>query len=142
MPHSRKVSLLGAPYRCPPLKKGDRVMRKVRGMSKITGWSRGRFPWLRCKGLYRQGGDGLLLDDELARAVRTESALAIMYWWGVSERVVWRWRRFLGVKHFGTPGSQRLIELNRRKPRPPLKRSPEQAEQRRQRIFVLRLKRS
>jgi hypothetical protein len=32
---------------------------------------------------HARGGSGILLDDELARAVRCESALAIRYWWGV-----------------------------------------------------------
>jgi hypothetical protein len=32
----------------------------------------------------------LLLDDELARAVRTEAAAAVCYHWGVTVGVVWR----------------------------------------------------
>jgi hypothetical protein len=34
-----------------------------------------------------------LVDDELARAVRHESALAIRYWWGVGTKTVVWWRR-------------------------------------------------
>src|SRR5262249_52748135 len=46
--------------------------------------------------------------EELARAVRTESAAAVCYWWGVTPGVVWRWRKALGVTHWGTEGSKRL----------------------------------
>jgi hypothetical protein len=51
-----------------------------------------------------------LLDDELARAVRLESSKAIQYWWGVTDGVVWRWRKALGVTRFGTEGSQVLFK--------------------------------
>src|SRR5260370_31200359 len=40
---------------------------------------------------------GLLVDEELARALRCESALAIKYWWGASQTSVWAWRQALGV---------------------------------------------
>jgi hypothetical protein len=39
----------------------------------------------------------VLLDDELACAVRSEAAAAIIYHWGVTPGVVWRWRNTLGV---------------------------------------------
>jgi hypothetical protein len=38
-------------------------------------------------------------------AIKTESADALMYWFGVSTKVVWRWRRTFGITQFGTPGS-------------------------------------
>jgi hypothetical protein len=44
----------------------------------------------------------------MARAVRTESAAAVRFWWGVSVGVVWRWRRALGVTRTNNPGSVRL----------------------------------
>ena len=50
----------------------------------------------------------MLVTEELARAVRTESAAAVCYWWGVTPGVVWRWRKALGVTRWGTEGSQRL----------------------------------
>jgi hypothetical protein len=40
----------------------------------------------------------VLLDEELARAVRLESAAADGFWWGVGEDVVWRWRKALTVR--------------------------------------------
>jgi hypothetical protein len=51
----------------------------------------------------------LLVDDELARAIRHESAQALCYWWGVSNPVVTRWRRSLGVARMDSEGSRRLI---------------------------------
>jgi hypothetical protein len=44
-----------------------------------------------------KGHPALLLDDELARAVRSEAAAAVRYWWGVSHGVIGRWRKFLDV---------------------------------------------
>jgi hypothetical protein len=54
------------------------------------------------------GGSGILLDEELARAVRHESAAAVCFWWGVSEGVVWRWRKALGVTRTNCEGTRRL----------------------------------
>jgi len=77
----------------------------------VTGWSDARISWPRCRAVgTRGGGSGLLLDAELADAVRHESAEAIMYWWGVSAGVVWRWRQALGVTRTNNEGSQRLIQ--------------------------------
>jgi hypothetical protein len=52
----------------------------------------------------------LLVDDELARAVRQESAAAVRYWWGVSVGVLWRWRRALGVTRTNNEGSRRRMQ--------------------------------
>ena len=100
----------------------------------VTGWSDAPIPWplgLPVGGKWRPS---TLVDDELARAVRTESAAAIRYWWGVSVGVVWRWRRALGVGRMDNPGSRRLIRAVSatgaaagRGPGP----TPEQAERRR-----------
>jgi hypothetical protein len=49
------------------------------------------------------------VDQELARAVRHESAAALRHWWGVSAQLVWKWRRALGVDRVNCPGSQRLV---------------------------------
>jgi hypothetical protein len=83
----------------------------MRGTVVITSWTDARIPWLRCK---RQGKShpSLFLDDELARAVRAESAAAICYWWGISQGVVHRWRRFLDVTRTNNPGTHRLVKAN------------------------------
>jgi hypothetical protein len=49
---------------------------------------------------------------DLAKAVRTESAAAVMYWWGVCMQAVWRWRRALGVTRTNNEGTHRLVEAN------------------------------
>jgi hypothetical protein len=115
MPHPDNATLLGAPYRCPAVKKGDRAFCLLRDCGVvITGWSDGRFPWPRCRALDKRGGSVLLVDEELARAVRTESVEALKYWWGIGSAGAWRWRKALGVGQWGTPGSKRLHdELSR-----------------------------
>jgi hypothetical protein len=55
--------------------------RSSRGMAWteviVTGWSDSRIPWPRCRQFdARGGGSGLLVDAELARAVRSESRSA------------------------------------------------------------------
>ena len=54
----------------------------------------------------------LLLENELARAVRTEAVEAVRYWWGVSHGVVHRWRRFLDLTRTNNPGTNRLQRAN------------------------------
>jgi hypothetical protein len=54
-----------------------------------------------------RGHPSLLVDEELARAIRTEAAAAVMFWWGVSVGVVWRWRKALDVTRTNNPGSVR-----------------------------------
>jgi hypothetical protein len=111
MTNRDRVKLLFGPYRPPALRRGDRANCLLRdGTVVITGWSAGRISWPRCRALGTHGGgSGLLLDEELARAVRHESAAAIMFWWGVTDGVVWRWRKALGVGRADSEGSRRLI---------------------------------
>jgi hypothetical protein len=107
-----RVRLLFGPYRPPALRRGDRASCLLRDCDVvITGWSDGRISWPRCRALGTHGGgSGILLDEELARAVRHESAAAIMFWWAVTDGVVWRWRKALGVGRADTEGSRRLIQ--------------------------------
>jgi hypothetical protein len=112
MPHTDpdKVRFLHGPYRTPKLRRGDRAQCHYRDKDVIvTGISSARIPWPLCKPVGR-GLPGLLVEEELARAIRCESSLALQHWWGASPRVVWCWRKALGVGRF-TEGSLRLMRL-------------------------------
>ena len=106
-----RVRLLFGPYAPPALQRGDRAFCLFRDCTVVvTGWTDARFPWPRCRALDGTGGgSGVLVDDELARAVRSESAAAIRHWWRVAECAVWRWRKALGVTRTNNEGSRRLI---------------------------------
>jgi hypothetical protein len=126
------VQLLHAPYTPPALRRGDRATCLVRDADVvITSWSDARISWPRCRAVGRGGaGSGLLVDEELARAVRLESSLALQHWFGINAETVWRWRRILGVPKWN-PGSARLrlAPVSEVGTRPEGKRlPPEQAE--------------
>jgi hypothetical protein len=46
--------------------------------------------------------------DGMNRALRTESASAIKYWFGIDGETVWRWKTFFGVGEWEPEGSRRL----------------------------------
>jgi len=108
----------------------------------ITSWTDARISWPRCRAIDQTGGSGLLVDEELARAVRTESALAIKHWWGVSKNAVQNWRRALGVTRKGNPGTMRLVKARAARNAKAFRGrrlTPEQVEQRRQAAIRLNL---
>jgi hypothetical protein len=74
-----RCRLLHALYDPPPLKRGDRATCLYRDCDVvITSWTDARISWPCCRALhYRRGRPGMLVDDELLRAIRTESAEAI-----------------------------------------------------------------
>src|SRR5262245_13134950 len=76
----------------------------------VTSISNGRIPWPRGRVADAEtgGGSGLLVFGDLARAVRTESAAAVRYWWGVGCRASWNWRRALGVDRVNNEGTHQL----------------------------------
>lgn len=90
-----RVKLLHGLYHPPALRRGDRAACLVLdGEVVITSWTDARISWPRCRAVGSRGGSGLLVDEELARAVRNESAVAIKFWWGVGRRWAWgEWTR-------------------------------------------------
>jgi hypothetical protein len=74
-----KCHLLHCPYHAPPLRRRDCAECLMRGTVAITGWTDARISWPRCRRLEGKCHPSLLLDDQLARAIRTESATAVRY---------------------------------------------------------------
>jgi hypothetical protein len=110
---SNKVRLLFAPYHLRPVRIGERVWCQYRErLVQVHGMSDARTPWLLCRPIEGKGRPGILVEDELARAIRCESQLALMYWWGASESVAHAWRKALGVDRGDNPGSIRLQRMN------------------------------
>src|SRR4051794_23946572 len=93
-----RFKLLHGPCPAPDLRRGDRPVCLFRDADVlITSWTDARIPWPRCRVPGQRGGSGLLVDEELARAVRCESATAMMHWFGVSSTAVYNWRQAPGV---------------------------------------------
>ena len=64
----------------------------------VTSPSSAPIPWPRVQALDLKSRSRLLVDEELLRAIRTESVQAIIYWFGVSKGVVCDWRRTFDCK--------------------------------------------
>src|SRR5262245_20654845 len=145
MNQRERVQLLFGPYTTPRLKRGDWVTCLVRDCTVVmTSWSAGGIvrPSCRARGQSGGGGSGLLVDEELSRAVRSGSAAAVMYWWGVGVHAVWRWRKALGVGRMDSAGSRRLIQAAAEQGAEGIKRrewTAEEREQYRQRAVELDL---
>src|SRR5262249_2000214 len=79
-----RTKLLFAPYQPPALKVGDRGFCLYRNAEVVVyDWSLAPVPWPLCYQASKPGsGKGILVDFELARAIRHESAAAVQYWWG------------------------------------------------------------
>ena len=77
-----RVRLLHGPYEAPPLRVGDRATCLFADCDVVvTGWTDARISWPRCRPLdVRRSHPSLLVNEDLARAVRQESAAAQMYW--------------------------------------------------------------
>jgi len=107
-----RVKLLFGPYHPPPLKKGDLAACLYRDADVIvTAWSDAPLSWPRgyAPSATQGGGPGLIVEDELARALRSESAAAVSYWWGIGKTTVAKWRKALGVTKTNNEGTHRLV---------------------------------
>jgi hypothetical protein len=83
-PEPGRLDLLFGPYGTPRLKVGQRAQCLYRDCDVVvTSWTDAPIPWPRCRSVEQpRARPGLLVNDELARAIRSESNLAIQRWWG------------------------------------------------------------
>jgi hypothetical protein len=108
-PVDDRLRLLHGPYQAPGLRVGDRAACLYRDCDAVvTSWTDAPISWPRCKRAEGKGHPSLLVNEELACAIRTEAAAAVMRWWGVSPGVVHRWRKALAVTRVDNHGSRRL----------------------------------
>lgn len=90
-----RFKLLHGPYVAPRVVRGDNLFDVVRNASvRVGGYTNTIIPWPR---VLKTGNASLIVTEELARAVRTESVLAITHHWGPNFVTVWKWRKALGV---------------------------------------------
>ena len=124
--NKKKTAFLFGPYKAPPLKVCDVTSCLFRDVEVVVyGWSAAPISWPLCyHARTRAFGKGILVEEELARAIQQESAMAVAHWWGVSQATVRKWRAAFGVGRMDTEGSRRLIRkaalgaLNARRQRP------------------------
>src|SRR4051794_16823394 len=95
MKPGEKTALLFGPYQLPVLKVGSRASCLYRDAEVVIyGWTGAPISWPLC---YLAGtravARGILVNEELVRAIKHESGLAIQHWWDVSRGTVRRWRR-------------------------------------------------
>jgi hypothetical protein len=84
------------PYVSPPCRKGDWITDEIHGLVQVNGWTDGPLGWPTRK---RPGGGprAIATTADLVRAIRSESAVAVAYWFGVSTKKVGELRRELDV---------------------------------------------
>jgi hypothetical protein len=107
----QRIKLLFGPYHAPAIGVGDRAYCLYRGEEVVVvDWTLAPIPWPICRRLGPDSGRGsLLVNEELARAIRCESATAVKHWWRVCGSCVVHWRKALGANRKNNPGSQRLV---------------------------------
>jgi len=72
----------------------------------VASWTEAHIPWPRGIPLEGFSAPSPILTGDLVRAVQVESAEALKFWFGVSGKTVWKWRRPLEVEGtFGAVGS-------------------------------------
>ncbi|HZZ77570.1 MAG TPA: hypothetical protein VFE62_03570 [Gemmataceae bacterium] len=97
MQDHERVKLIAGPYRMPRCRIGG-VLRCARyGKVIVRGITDAPIPWpYTWVTKYRH--PTLILCGDLARAVRTESGVAIKHHFGVGDYLIWQWRKALGVE--------------------------------------------
>jgi hypothetical protein len=106
--------LVRGPYKAPPCRIGATLHDAIRGDIVVVAISRAPIPWP----LGRQKPHTKLapiVTTELERAIRTESALAMRYWWDVGKSLVAKWRRELGVPLMNEGTARLWRELTQRR---------------------------
>jgi hypothetical protein len=86
-PPENVTRLRFGPYSPPQFGQDDRTFSLYRDSDVvITSWTDARIPWPRCRAVESRGGSGLLVTEELKRAILSEAAIALKFWFGVSTR--------------------------------------------------------
>jgi hypothetical protein len=99
--------LIAGPYQPPACEPGSSLVCKRFGRQTVGGMTAAPIPWPYAA---RIGGKPpLILCGDLVRAIRTETAAAVAYHWGVGRWVVYDWRQVLGVGRF-TEGTRRRYQ--------------------------------
>lgn len=98
-----RYKLVGGPYYPPRTFRGSFMTCELRGKVRIGGYSDAPIPWPRI--WHRRS---LVICGDLLRALRTESVLAVSYYWGLSKAIVSQYRQQFGVPRMN-PGTHRLI---------------------------------
>ena len=103
----RRTVLLAGPYAPPRVKRHDVLFCQRRGCDvRVTSWTDGRIPWPKRIPLEGFSAPSPILTGDLVRAVQIEATEALKFWFGVSGKTVWKWRRPLEVEGtFGAVGS-------------------------------------
>ena len=88
LPEEQRYELYFGPYSQPEYKYGEELFCECRGWMKVVSQSYSPIPWPIGCTIPRAGRDSLILCGDLERAVKNESAQAVVYWWGASRSVV------------------------------------------------------
>jgi len=117
--------LIGGPYQVPACEVGTSLTCRRFGRQAVGGFTAAPIPWPYAA---RQGGKPpLILCGDLVKAIRTETAAAVAYHWGVSRWTVHHWRRVLGVGRFTAGTRRRWQELAAKKFTPDVNRKAQAA---------------
>jgi hypothetical protein len=107
MTYLDRVRLLFGPYQ--PLPSGTGIGRRASTARdadvRVTSWTDARIAWPKCVVIGRKGAPAILVEAELTRAIRSESAAALCYWWGVSAKLVAAWRKAFGLHRIAPTGT-------------------------------------